>query len=62
MLCLPKTFKVLHTNISEEGDPIISCYFKTEFTTHLLKLTQASVNVTMGPMYVCSPDSVSNLA
>lgn len=43
---------MLHTNISEEGDPIISCYFKTEFTTHLLKLTQASVNVTIGPMYV----------
>ncbi|KAK2461430.1 hypothetical protein APHAL10511_005893 [Amanita phalloides] len=40
----------LHTNSSEEGDPIISCYFKTEFTTHLLNLTQASVNVTIGPM------------
>ena len=44
--------QVLHTNISEEGDPIISCYFKTEFTTHLLQLTQASVNITIGPMYV----------
>ncbi|KAF8640535.1 hypothetical protein AX17_000197 [Amanita inopinata Kibby_2008] len=41
---------VLHTGVSEEGDPIITCYFKTEFATHLLQLTQASVDVTVGPM------------
>ncbi|EKM84062.1 hypothetical protein AGABI1DRAFT_117513 [Agaricus bisporus var. burnettii JB137-S8] len=33
-----------------EGDPVISCDFKTELTTHLLQLTQASVNVTIGPI------------
>ncbi|KAM6498673.1 microfilament motor [Amanita muscaria] len=38
---------VFHTNVSEEGDPVISCYFKTEFATHLLKLTQASIGITI---------------
>ncbi|PFH52252.1 hypothetical protein AMATHDRAFT_2258 [Amanita thiersii Skay4041] len=46
---LKDDWMVFHTNSSEEGDPIISCYFKTEFTTHLLQLTQASVNVVIGP-------------
>ncbi|KAF8634884.1 hypothetical protein AX15_000638 [Amanita polypyramis BW_CC] len=40
----------LHAGVSEEGDPIINCYFKTEFTTHLLRLTQANVNVIIGPV------------
>ncbi|KAI5120855.1 hypothetical protein M0805_007042 [Coniferiporia weirii] len=39
----------LNCNISEEGDPVFSCTFKTELATHLLQLTQASVNVLVGP-------------
>ncbi|KAF9055861.1 myosin-1 [Panaeolus papilionaceus] len=34
---------------SEEGDPVISCVFKTELVTHLMKLTNASINLTIGP-------------
>ncbi|KAL5535659.1 MYO1_1 [Sanghuangporus sanghuang] len=39
----------LNCTISEEGDPVFSCAFKTELTTHLLQLTQASINVLIGP-------------
>ncbi|KZT08699.1 uncharacterized protein LAESUDRAFT_49979 [Laetiporus sulphureus 93-53] len=35
---------------TEEGDPLISCIFKTELITHLLRLTQGSINVTIAPM------------
>ncbi|KAH9968821.1 P-loop containing nucleoside triphosphate hydrolase protein [Russula dissimulans] len=37
-------------NISEDGDPVFSCYFKTEFASTLLQLTSASINVVIGPM------------
>lgn len=37
---------------TEEGDPFISCVFKTELVTHLLRLTSASINVNIGPTYV----------
>ncbi|KAF5352449.1 hypothetical protein D9756_005904 [Leucocoprinus leucothites] len=41
---------VLNTNTpSEEGDPVINCEFKTELTTHLMQLTQASISVIIGP-------------
>ncbi|KAI0368857.1 myosin class I heavy chain [Pilatotrama ljubarskyi] len=40
---------VLNLGPTEEGDPIISCVFKTELTTHILRLTQGSVSVLIGP-------------
>ncbi|KAG2155515.1 myosin class I heavy chain [Suillus clintonianus] len=39
----------LNCNASEEGDPILHCHFKTELTANLLTLTQASINVLIGP-------------
>ncbi|KZT30781.1 hypothetical protein NEOLEDRAFT_1186966 [Neolentinus lepideus HHB14362 ss-1] len=39
----------LNVNASEEGDPVFSCLFKTELSTHLLRLTQASINMLIGP-------------
>ncbi|VDC05805.1 unnamed protein product [Peniophora sp. CBMAI 1063] len=41
---------VLNTNASEEGDPILHCYFKTELAAVLLTLTQASIQVNIGPV------------
>ncbi|KAL7285494.1 hypothetical protein ACG7TL_000591 [Trametes sanguinea] len=41
---------VFNLGPTEEGDPIISCIFKTELTTHILRLTQGSVNVVIGPV------------
>lgn len=47
------TAQALNTNnISEEGDPVFSCYFKTEFASTLLQLTSASINLVIGPLYV----------
>lgn len=48
----PNFPQALNCTISEEGDPVFSCVFKTELTTHLLQLTQASINVLIGPAYV----------
>lgn len=39
----------INVSNSEEADPIISCYFKTEFVTHLLQRTNGAVNVKVGP-------------
>ncbi|KAI0800616.1 P-loop containing nucleoside triphosphate hydrolase protein [Fomes fomentarius] len=39
---------VLNLGPTEEGDPIINCVFKTELTTHMLRLTQGSINVLIG--------------
>lgn len=39
-------------NISEEGDPVFSCHFKTELATTLLQLTSASINFVVTPMCV----------
>ncbi|KAJ3489600.1 hypothetical protein NLI96_g2030 [Meripilus lineatus] len=39
----------LNLGATEEGDPFISCVFKTELTTHLLQVTRASINVSIGP-------------
>ncbi|RDB27584.1 Myosin-1 [Hypsizygus marmoreus] len=33
----------------EEGDPVFSCYFKTELAATLLQLTQASITLFIGP-------------
>lgn len=38
--------------ICEEGDPIISCVFKTEFLTHLMQATRGGVDIAIGPVYV----------
>ncbi|PSR71058.1 hypothetical protein PHLCEN_2v13027 [Hermanssonia centrifuga] len=40
---------VFNLGPTEEGDPLISCIFKTELTTHLLTLTQARIQVLIGP-------------
>ncbi|KAF9245846.1 P-loop containing nucleoside triphosphate hydrolase protein [Melanogaster broomeanus] len=40
---------VLNCNASEEGDPVLHCYFKTELVANLLQLTQASINVVIAP-------------
>lgn len=42
----------LNVNASEEGDPVLSCYFKTELAACLLTLTQASISLHVGPTYV----------
>ncbi|KAJ7293040.1 P-loop containing nucleoside triphosphate hydrolase protein [Mycena rebaudengoi] len=39
----------LNGNTAEEGDPIFSCYFKTELTANLLTLTQASIALMVAP-------------
>jgi myosin I len=44
----------LNVNASEEGDPVLSCYFKTELATSLLTLTQASISLHVAPTYVLS--------
>ena len=42
----------MNANASEEGDPIIHCYFKTELAAKLLQLTQASISMMIGPTCV----------
>ncbi|KAF7307172.1 Microfilament motor [Mycena indigotica] len=42
-------FLSLNGNISEEGDPIFSCYFKTELAANLLTLTGASITMMIAP-------------
>ncbi|KAI0307947.1 myosin class I heavy chain [Multifurca ochricompacta] len=37
-------------NISDEGDPVLSCYFKTELASILLQLTSASINLLISPV------------
>ncbi|KAF8910125.1 P-loop containing nucleoside triphosphate hydrolase protein [Gymnopilus junonius] len=39
---------VINGSVSEEGDPVISCTFKTELVTHLVKLTNSNANVLIG--------------
>ncbi|KAF8215889.1 microfilament motor [Mycena galopus ATCC 62051] len=39
----------LNGNTAEEGDPIFSCYFKTELAANLLTLTQASISLLISP-------------
>jgi myosin I len=44
----------LNVNASEEGDPVFSCYFKTELAANLLTLTQASISLHVAPTYEMS--------
>ncbi|KPV76242.1 uncharacterized protein RHOBADRAFT_34869 [Rhodotorula graminis WP1] len=39
----------LNTTSQEEGDPLISCPFKTEFLVHLQQRTNGAVQVNIGP-------------
>ncbi|GAA6034384.1 hypothetical protein JCM8097_002697 [Rhodosporidiobolus ruineniae] len=39
----------LNTTSQEEGDPLISCVFKTEFLVHLQQRTNAAVQINIGP-------------
>ncbi|KAG0700660.1 P-loop containing nucleoside triphosphate hydrolase protein [Suillus ampliporus] len=49
MSTLRDDWLALNCNASEEGDPVLHCHFKTELTANLLTLTQASINVLIGP-------------
>ncbi|KIJ66224.1 hypothetical protein HYDPIDRAFT_128865 [Hydnomerulius pinastri MD-312] len=40
---------VFNCSASEEGDPVLHCYFKTELVANLLQLTQAAISVVIGP-------------
>ena len=44
--------QALNLGPTEEGDPLISCVFKTEFVTHMMTLTQARIQLTVAPTYV----------
>ncbi|KZT54789.1 myosin-1 [Calocera cornea HHB12733] len=39
----------LNGPISEEGDPLMTCVFKTEFAADLVKISNGSINVLIGP-------------
>ncbi|KAK4705616.1 myosin I, partial [Phenoliferia sp. Uapishka_3] len=39
----------INVSNSEEADPVMSCYFKTEFVTHLLQRTNGGVTVKVAP-------------
>ncbi|KAK0208714.1 microfilament motor [Desarmillaria ectypa] len=39
----------LNVNASEEGDPVFSCYFKTELAANLMQLTHGSITLNIGP-------------
>ncbi|KAL1706191.1 P-loop containing nucleoside triphosphate hydrolase protein [Schizophyllum commune] len=49
MTNLRDDWMALNVNACEEGDPVISCWFKTEFITHLTQLTSGSVSINIGP-------------
>lgn len=36
-------------NVCEEGDPVISLEFKTEFTATLMRLTRGQTTLLIGP-------------
>ncbi|PBK76854.1 hypothetical protein ARMSODRAFT_1012068 [Armillaria solidipes] len=40
----------LNVNASEEGDPVFSCYFKTELAANLMQLTHGSITLNIGPI------------
>jgi hypothetical protein len=63
-LCSPQpTFQTFNTNnLSEEGDPVLSCYFKTELASTLLQLTSANINIVIGPVYAVLPIPVQFLS
>ncbi|TFY81520.1 hypothetical protein EWM64_g2493, partial [Hericium alpestre] len=43
------TIKSIGMTNLQEGDPVLHCYFKTELCANLLQLTQASINLLIGP-------------
>ncbi|KAG7099668.1 class II myosin [Marasmius oreades] len=49
MSSLRDDWMVLNGSISEEGDPVFSCYFKTELASTLMKLSQGSITLNIGP-------------
>ena len=56
---------VLNLGPTEEGDPVFSCVFKTELASTIITLTNASINLLIGPKFVplfiayrASPDIV----
>ncbi|KAF8971711.1 myosin-1 [Flammula alnicola] len=49
MSSLRDDWLVINANASEEGDPVISCVFKTELVTHLVKATNSNANLLIGP-------------
>ncbi|TBU29834.1 P-loop containing nucleoside triphosphate hydrolase protein [Dichomitus squalens] len=49
MSILRDDWLVLNLGPTEEGDPILSCVFKTELVTHMLRLTQGGISVLIGP-------------
>ncbi|KAJ7654816.1 P-loop containing nucleoside triphosphate hydrolase protein [Mycena rosella] len=54
MSTLRDDWMCLNGNTAEEGDPIFSCYFKTELAANLLTLTQASISLLIAPSMVYS--------
>jgi len=40
---------VLNGPLSEEGDPVLSCVFKTEFITHFMTATNGQAQLIIGP-------------
>ncbi|KAF5323389.1 hypothetical protein D9611_005601 [Ephemerocybe angulata] len=38
---------ILNLGPTPEGDPLLWCHFKTEFTTHLMQQTQGGINLTI---------------
>ena len=43
---------VLNLGPTEEGDPVFSCVFKTELASTIITLTNASINLLIGPKFV----------
>jgi len=39
-------------NASEEGDPVFSCFFKTELMVCLNRLSRGNMQIVIGPTYV----------
>ncbi|KAJ6483910.1 P-loop containing nucleoside triphosphate hydrolase protein [Mycena vulgaris] len=54
MSTLRDDWMCLNGNTAEEGDPIFSCYFKTELAANLLTLTQASISLLIVPIMAYS--------
>ncbi|KZT73347.1 myosin class I heavy chain [Daedalea quercina L-15889] len=50
MSTLRDDWLALNLGPTEEGDPLISCVFKTELCTHMLQLTSGSINITVVPV------------
>lgn len=45
--------KILNLTVpSEEGDPVFSCYFKTELSACLMQLTRAQISLIIAPQWV----------